>query len=115
MCIRDSPSRGRTSISRARRSTGTTPVSYTHLDVYKRQVQTVTVLRCATPEATGSHARRAEVVGASVALCRDLVNDPPNILTPERFAEVVTRETRGTRTTVTVLDDQALRLSLIHI
>lgn len=74
-----------------------------------RAVQTVTVLRCATPEATGPHARRAEVVGAAVALCRDLVNDPPNILTPERFAEVVTTETRGTRTTVTVLDDQALR------
>ena len=43
-----------------------------------------------------------------MALCRDLVNDPPNILTPERFAEVVTRETRGTHHSHRP-DDQALR------
>lgn len=74
-----------------------------------RPVQRVTVLRCRTPESSGAAAGRAEVIGAAVALCRDLVNDPPNILTPERFVEVVSRETRGTRTAISVLDDEALR------
>ena len=52
---------------------------------------------------------RARVVGASVCLARDLVNTPPNVLTPRRFAEIATQAATGTQLEVTVLDDRALR------
>ena len=58
---------------------------------------------------TDSVVRRARIVTEAVHTARDLVNTPPNQLTPEGFAEVVREQTADDDVTVTVLDEAALR------
>jgi leucyl aminopeptidase len=52
---------------------------------------------------------RAAVLAAAVHGTRDLVNTAPNDLYPASFAERAKEVTTGTKVTVTVLDDAALR------
>jgi leucyl aminopeptidase len=53
--------------------------------------------------------QRAVAVAEPVALARDLVNLPPNILTPREFAAVAEREAGALGLEVSVLDDKVLR------
>ena len=52
---------------------------------------------------------RARTIATAVCLARDLVNTPPNVLTPRAFAEIAVQVAAGTDLSVTVLDDKALR------
>jgi leucyl aminopeptidase len=52
---------------------------------------------------------RARALADAVTLTRDLVNTPPNAMTPADMAEVARREANGVGLDVSVLDDKALR------
>jgi leucyl aminopeptidase len=52
---------------------------------------------------------RSRTIATAVCLARDLVNTPPNVLTPRAFAEIAAQVAAGTDLAVTVLDDKALR------
>ena len=51
----------------------------------------------------------ARAVADAVTLTRDLVNTPPNSLTPAAFADIARREASALGLEVSVLDDKALR------
>ncbi|WP_068398574.1 leucyl aminopeptidase [Kribbia dieselivorans] len=55
--------------------------------------------------------RRAEVLADAVSWARDLVNTPPNRLTPQAFVEAVQEQVKaaGVKIAVTVLDENELR------
>jgi leucyl aminopeptidase len=53
-------------------------------------------------------AKRAEAVGDAVALCRDLVNTPPNELPPARLAERAADAASGAGLEVEILDEKEL-------
>jgi leucyl aminopeptidase len=62
----------------------------------------------ADPAAVRKAARNVEGLAAGVGLARDLVNEPPNILGPEEFADrALTLSKRGVE--VEILDEKALR------
>ena len=52
---------------------------------------------------------RARAIGSAVGLTRDLVNTPPNVLTPVEFASIATREGRAVGLDVRVLDEKVLK------
>lgn len=52
---------------------------------------------------------RSRILAASVDRVRDLVNTPPNLLFPQSFADIVSKETKDFDVSVTVLDEKALR------
>src|SRR4051794_21330089 len=52
---------------------------------------------------------RARALAEGVTLTRDLVNTPPNVLTPKAFADRATREAGRAGLGVSVLDERALR------
>jgi leucyl aminopeptidase len=52
---------------------------------------------------------RAKAVSQGVCLARDLVNTPPNVLTPKAFADQALRAGKALGLTVSVLDERALR------
>ncbi|PWB57078.1 MAG: leucyl aminopeptidase [Bradyrhizobiaceae bacterium] len=68
-------------------------------------------LSLAVADAAGARrawsARRA--VAEGVALARDLVNEPPNVLFPEEFARRAAKDLRGLGVRVEVLGERALR------
>lgn len=53
--------------------------------------------------------RRGQVVADAVNYARDLVNEPPNVLTPEAFAAEARRVTRGTKLKIQVWGPQDLK------
>jgi leucyl aminopeptidase len=53
--------------------------------------------------------RRGQVIAEAVNYARDLVNEPPNVLTPDAMAAEARRVTRGTKLKVTVLGPQDLK------
>ena len=53
------------------------------------------VLAGPSPDAVAEGAARGSRVARSVALARDLVNEPPSSLTPERFADVISDRFQG--------------------
>ncbi len=53
--------------------------------------------------------RRGQVIADAVNYARDLVNEPPNVLTPEAVAAEARRVTRGTKLKVTVWGPQDLK------
>ena len=52
---------------------------------------------------------RARALAESMSLARDLINTPPNAMTPVAFAEVATKEAAAAGLVATVLDEKALR------
>jgi leucyl aminopeptidase len=52
---------------------------------------------------------RARALADGITLARDLVNTPPNAMTPAAFADIAQREGTAAGLTVSVLDDKALR------
>ena len=64
------------------------------------------VLVSSAPDAA-SGASRGAVVARAVALARDLINEPPGTMTPQRLAEVATEEGRRAKITVNILDETA--------
>lgn len=60
-------------------------------------------------ELTSHQLAAAERAAAAVWLVRDLVNSPPNVLTPATFVERIAEEARDLPLTLEVLDEQALR------
>ena len=52
--------------------------------------------------------KRAKAVGDAVALCRDLVNTPPNELPPAQFAERAAEAASGAGLEVEILDEKEL-------
>ena len=61
------------------------------------------------PEGTDDAWGRQSAVTDGMALTRQLVSEPPNILYPESFVEQVTRSVEGLGLQVTVLDEPAMR------
>ena len=69
----------------------------------------VLVVPSGAVEAVAVGATRGARVGMAVALARDLVNEPPSSLTPERFAQVVADRMDGVDgLTVEVWDDERI-------
>lgn len=52
---------------------------------------------------------RSRILANSVDRVRDLVNSPPNLLFPQSFAEIVSKETKDLDVKVTILDEKALK------
>ena len=50
--------------------------------------------------------RRGLIVGRAVALARDLINEPPGVLTPRRLAELAVAEGRRVKLDVRILDER---------
>ena len=67
----------------------------------------------ASPGADARAARaalaRARAVAESMCLARDLINTPPNAMTPAAFAQVAAKEAKAAGLVATVLDEVALR------
>ncbi len=65
---------------------------------------------CGQGKAVKDVLARAEVVGAARDLARDLVNAPPNLLTPQDFVEVARQQAAAlaAKVSVSVLDEKAL-------
>ena len=63
----------------------------------------------AVTKAVKNAVQRARAVTEPIALARDMVNMPPNVLTPSEFAEIATREGNALNLDVSVLDEKALR------
>ena len=55
-------------------------------------------------EAIQSGVKRGKDIGEAVNLARDMGNEPANIMTPTRMAEIALDVTRGTSMELTVLD-----------
>src|SRR5262245_52095984 len=74
-----------------------------------KRAGTVTVLSpvARRQEATAAF-EEAQVVGPAVNAVRDWVNTPAGDLTPPAFADEITKAAKGTKVTVTVLDDAEL-------
>ncbi|WP_375474956.1 leucyl aminopeptidase [uncultured Jatrophihabitans sp.] len=72
----------------------------------KRALRTVTV---SAPASARADVRRAAVLGEAVAVCRDLVNTPPNDLFPESFAARAAALAGARDLDVEVLDERALK------
>lgn len=60
------------------------------------------------PKPAASAVAAATTTAEAVALARDWVNTPPNVLYPESFAEAARTALRGLRVEVEVLDEKAL-------
>lgn len=52
---------------------------------------------------------RSRILANAVDRVRDLVNTPPNLLYPQSFADIVSKETKNSDVKVTVLDERALK------
>lgn len=74
-------------------------------ELFAREVQ----VAVGEAHCTDSVVRSARLISEAVHIARDLVNTPPNHLTPEIFADRVAEEAAGDSVSVTVLDDQQLR------
>ena len=68
---------------------------------------TVLTIAVADPAAVRKTARHGDALGDGIALARDLVNEPPNVLHPEEFARRAA-ELEGLGCEVEVLDEKAL-------
>ncbi|WP_245637353.1 leucyl aminopeptidase [Actinomyces vulturis] len=64
--------------------------------------------RSAEAKAAREACERAEILGRAVALTRDLVNDPPNKLTPDTFATVARDAAKKVGVSYSVRDEKAL-------
>ncbi|HEY3531385.1 MAG TPA: leucyl aminopeptidase [Nocardioides sp.] len=74
-----------------------------------KRAGTVTVLSPAARRGeAGTTFEEAQVVAAAVQGVRDWVNTPAGDLTPPAFAEEISRATKGTKVTATVLDEATL-------
>jgi leucyl aminopeptidase len=52
---------------------------------------------------------RAKAIVEPTLLCRDLINTPPNVMTPKAFADIATKEAGAVGLKVTVLDERQLK------
>jgi len=74
-----------------------------------KKAGTVTVLSpIARRQEVTTAFEEAQVVAAAVGATRDWVNTPANDLTPPRFADEISAAAKGTKVTVTVLDEKKL-------
>ena len=74
-----------------------------------KKAGTVTVLSpVARRQEVTTAFEEAQVVAAAVGATRDWVNTPANDLTPPRFADEIKAAAKGTKVTVTVLDEKKL-------
>jgi leucyl aminopeptidase len=72
-------------------------------------VRTLVLVSDLEPVAARAALARARAVGAAVCLARDLVNTPPNVLTPKAFADIAAEVGAPAGLDVSALDDKALR------
>lgn len=76
-------------------------------DEAKPSLAEVTIV--GAPDGTETHYAARDAVTQGLALTKTLVTLPPNVLYPESFVEIVTKETEGLGLEVTVLDEPAMR------
>ena len=76
---------------------------------HREGVRAIALVSGAEARTARSAIARSRVLGNAVCLARDLVNTPPNVLTPRRFAEIAAELAAGTDLAVRTLDDKALR------
>ncbi|WP_394941020.1 leucyl aminopeptidase [Psychromicrobium sp. YIM B11713] len=74
----------------------------------KPAVQKVSVLTSVNAKAAKTVLDRATAVGKAVNTTRTLVNEPPNLLYPETFAQAAKELSKGLPIKVTVLDEKRL-------
>jgi leucyl aminopeptidase len=95
----------------------TFPKYFTGERVPKRLLGDVIVVR---PGRASAAEKRALERGGSVAdavnLCRDAVNEPPNVLTPEALADAARKVARSGKLKITVLDEKQIKKAgmLLH-
>jgi len=82
----------------------------------KAEIKKITVFGQGRPVAS---ARRALALGVAVAdavaLARDAVNEPPNVLTPEALAGIARRIAKSGKLGVRVLDKRGIRAAGMHL
>jgi leucyl aminopeptidase len=80
-------------------------------DPRKAAVRGFVVVTGAAPSAADARAAiaRARAVAEGVTLTRDMINTPPNVMTPKAFADRAVKEAGRLGLTVSVLDERALR------
>jgi leucyl aminopeptidase len=66
-------------------------------------------LDAAGPAGARQALARAKAIGGAVCLTRDLVNTPPNVLTPRAFADIARTQSSSLDLAFSALDDKALR------
>jgi leucyl aminopeptidase len=79
--------------------------------VPKKKLETATLM-LAKGKGTAAERRAVEhglAVAAAVAVARDAVNEPPNVLTPEALAETARRIAKDGKLKITVLDEKAIK------
>jgi leucyl aminopeptidase len=72
------------------------------------KINSISVLATSTDKTRLIAAEAAEIVAAAVVANREWVNQPPNLLYPETFAEDVRVQLSGTKINYEVLDENAL-------
>ena len=76
-------------------------------DEAKPSLAEVTIV--GAPDGTDAEWATRDAVTQGLALTKTLVTLPPNVLYPESFVEIVTKEVEGLALEVTVLDEPAMR------
>lgn len=74
----------------------------------KTPVREVVIASQVNPRTAKTALKRAEVIGKAVNTTRSLVNDPPNRLYPETFAEAAQDLAKGLPVKVTIYDEKRL-------
>ncbi len=74
----------------------------------KRELKTVKLISQRTDPRAEENVARGEAVATAINLVRDLVNMPPNDLTPTALAEVARKESKAAGIECTVLDKKAI-------
>jgi leucyl aminopeptidase len=78
-------------------------------DSAREGVRSLVLASALDAKAARAAVARAKAIGQAVCLARDLVNTPPNILTPRAFADRASREASALGLAISVLDEKALR------
>ena len=71
-------------------------------------ISTISIVSRSTAKAQLAAVEKAAVIAAAVVANREWVNQPPNLLYPESFAEDVRSYVSGTKINIEVLDEKAL-------
>ncbi len=77
-------------------------------DEEKPQLKTVTIHVTAEKEAAAKF-KNLEEIAAGVFLARDVVSEPPNVLYPVSYADIIKEEMKGLGVKVTVLDEKEMK------
>lgn len=82
----------------------------------KRPLDTITLCGAAvSSQSIKKHVDLGQNIGRAITLCRDAVNEPPNVLTPASFAERALEVARRHTMKIKVLDQRAIDRTGMHL